>query len=156
MELEPLLQRGYRYALAITHDEARAEDVLHDALAAILKRGREVTVGYLFTAIRNRFIDLVRREKRVAMHPLDEGELPDVRAGSLADDPVDRERIEEALAVLSPAEREAVYLMYVEDYTAAEIGEMSGRPRGTVLSHLHRARQKMKKVLTRDGEEVQP
>ena len=30
VSLDELLQRGYRYAVSLTHDPARAEDLLHD------------------------------------------------------------------------------------------------------------------------------
>jgi len=48
------------------------------------------------------------------------------------------------LAHLRPEEREALYLNTVEGYTAVEIGAMTGEPRGTVLSRLHRARERLR------------
>jgi DNA-directed RNA polymerase specialized sigma24 family protein len=35
----------------------------------------------------------------------------------------------------------------VEGYSAREIGELVGRPRGTILSMAHRARQRMRELL---------
>ena len=143
-ELESLLNRGYRYALSLTHDESRAEDLVQDALVALLGRGGPRNVGYLITTIRNRFIDLYRRERLVAMTPLDDIGEDALAALDRPDPSIDREHLEQALGTLRPAEREALYLAGVEGYTAQELADMTGRPRGTVLSLIHRARGKLR------------
>ena len=48
------------------------------------------------------------------------------------------------LAHLRPDEREALYLNIVEGYTAKEIGRMTRESRGTILSRIHRAREKLR------------
>jgi len=140
-ELNDLLQRGFRYALALSHDRARAEDLLQDAVLGLLRRGGPWNAGYLMKAIRSRFIDLHRRERLVVMHALDDVPEPTIYAGfdGPASD-LDPERLERALASLRPAEREAMYLHCVEGYTAQEIADLTGHPRNTVLSLLHRGR----------------
>lgn len=141
VELDDLLQRGFRYALALSHAPAQAEDLVQDAILVLLRRGGPWNPGYLMRAIRSRFIDLHRRERLVVMHALDDAPEPTVCAGF--DEPagdVDPERLERALAALRPAEREAIYLYCVEGYTAREIAELTGKPRNTVLSLLHRGR----------------
>ncbi len=149
-ELTSLLQRGYRYALSLTHDEARAEDLLQDALVALLRRGPLRGVGYLITTIRNRFIDLYRRERLVVMTPIDEVGEDALGAFNAPDPVIDPERLEQGLATLRPAEREALYLAGVEGYTAQEIANLTRRPRGTVLSLIHRARHKLRAFFGED------
>jgi RNA polymerase sigma-70 factor (ECF subfamily) len=142
-ELNGLLHRGFRYAFALSHAPERAEDLLQDAILALLRRGGPWNPGYLLKAIRSRFIDLHRREQLVVMRALDDVPEPAVYAGF--DEPagnVDPERLEQALAALRPAEREAIYLHCVEGYTAQEIADLTGQPRNTVLSLLHRGRAK--------------
>lgn len=39
VDLDVLLQRGYRYALSLTHDKALAEDLLQDAWVSLLQAG---------------------------------------------------------------------------------------------------------------------
>ena len=51
------------------------------------------------------------------------------------------------MSKLRPEESEALFLNVVEGYTASEISERTGSPRGTILSHIHRARQKLAKSL---------
>ena len=153
-ELEELLHRGYRYALSLTHDESRAEDLLQDAFVSILRRGGHRSAAYLFTTIRNRFIDLYRRERLVVMQPLDETGEEAMLALDADDSWVDLERLDQALAALRPQEREAIYLATVEGYTAREIADLTGRPRGTVLSLIHRARAKLRAFF--EAREMQP
>ena len=55
--------------------------------------------------------------------------------------------IELLMSRLRPEESEALYLNVVEGYTASEISEQTGSPRGTILSLIHRAREKLAKAL---------
>jgi RNA polymerase sigma-70 factor (ECF subfamily) len=139
-----LLLRGYRYALALTHDPTRAEDLVSGALTVMIERRSPRRPSYLFTVIRNRFIDEYRRSKRVTFSPLDDADDSALAAPIGPDPVVDLEQLEAALALLRPAEREAVYLVYVEEYTAREVAQITHRPRGTILSLLHRAKAKLR------------
>ena len=145
--LEVLLQAGFRYAISLTHHEAQAEDILQDAWFAVLKASGPHTKPYLYTAIRSRFFKMYKREKLVPMLSLDDvsepaGEtLPEDLAifGRLED-----EQLTMALASLRAVEREMLFLSAVDEFTAEEIAEITGMPRGTVLSLIHRARHKVR------------
>mgnify|MGYP006162554349 CR=1 FL=1 len=54
-----------------------------------------------------------------------------------------------ALERLSAPQRLIVGLHYLEDFELAEIEQVTGLARGTIKSHLHRARQVLKQELTR-------
>lgn len=54
-----------------------------------------------------------------------------------------------ALERLSAPQRLIVGLHYLEDFDLAEIEQVTGLPRGTIKSHLFRARQTLKQELTR-------
>ena len=60
-----LLQSGLRYAISLTHDTHRAEDVLQDAWLAVLKARGPHSKPYLFRVIRTRFINYNKREQLV-------------------------------------------------------------------------------------------
>lgn len=142
---QALWNRGYRYALALTGDGPSAEDLLHDGWASALRARPEPSAGYLFRAIRSRWIDRWRRTQRVPFEALrSEPEAPGRGPGVTASD---RQRVQQVLATLKPDEREVIFLAAVEGYTATEIGELTERPRGTVLSLLHRARQRVRNQL---------
>jgi len=150
--IEDLLQRGFRFAFSLAHDRATAEDLLQEAWLAVLQTRGPWKRSYLFTTIRNLFIDQWRRRKLVVMEPLQGNE--DTRSAApqevwVNDPPVcaRRDELEAALGRLKPEERNALYLSAVEGYTAREIGEMLSRPRGSVLSMMHRSRKKLRKML---------
>src|ERR1700744_6223142 len=72
------LQKGYRYALALAHNPADAEDLVHEAWLNLSRRyGRVETNAVLFTAVRNLFVDQCRRKKIVQFDSLDEPEGPE-------------------------------------------------------------------------------
>ena len=91
-------------------------------------------------------------ERVVEMQPMDREPASEARGPALQAS--DRERVAWALSLLRPDEREVLFLAAVEGYTAQEIGEMTERPRGTVLSLLHRARQRVRNTLELDAQEV--
>lgn len=151
MELTELLQNGYRYALSLTHHKSRAEDLLQDAWVAVLQARGARTKSYLFSAIRTRFLNLYKRERLVPMIPLEDAHVETDLDNDLRDiGPLFRaeaEVLEEALARLRPVEREALFLAAVQDYTAQEIADLTQQTRGTVLSLIHRARHKLRRML---------
>jgi RNA polymerase sigma-70 factor (ECF subfamily) len=145
-ELDELLTSGIRYALSLTHDRSDAEDLVQDAVTAMLAKRARWEKSYLFTTIRNRFIDDFRREKIVTFVPLD----PESDSGSGTFGSVDHfqaARLHGALGSLRHEEREVLFLTIVEGYTADEIARRSRRPRGTVLSLIFRAKGKLRASL---------
>ncbi len=134
-----MVQAGYRFALSLTGNRHEAEDLVQQACLQVLsKKGRLESRSYLLTAIRNLFYDAMRRKKLVAFEPLDALEQPlPAKATSSASARMD---LESSLNRLCPEEREAIYLNCVEGYTAAEMGEMLGKPRSTILNILARAK----------------
>lgn len=138
------LQIGYRYALALTHHPEDAQDLVHEAWLNLCRRyGRVESNAVLFTAVRNRFVDQCRRRKIVQFESLDESEAPEIPE-VVDNQPGVEGDLNALLATLRPAEREVLFLHYYEGRTAEEIGQMTQRPRGTVLSLLHRAINKLR------------
>lgn len=148
-DLQTLLHRGFRYALALTHDRAEADDVVQDAWVAVLNAGQPRSPGVLFRAIRSRFIDRYRRKRLVSIssletHPgnhIDPNSNADI-AGMIAYD-----EIEHALGSVRAEERELLFLHAVEGYTADEIGALTDRTSGAVRVLLYRVRQKLQVAL---------
>jgi RNA polymerase sigma-70 factor (ECF subfamily) len=108
----------------------------------------------------NLFIDDRRRYARRRLLTIEEGQMPgDGIAGIQGDeDPVlDNERREKilaldaALAQLSEEHRMVVLLHDTEGYKLNEIHELMGIPVGTVKSRLHRARARLREILTQNG-----
>ena len=139
-----LIDVGYRYALSLTHHPQDAEDLIQQASMQVLqKKGRLVGRNYLFASIRNLYIDEYRKIRRRRTDRSDDEGVIDPATPH----PEDVERrldLHAILGCLQPEEREALFLNSVEGYTAEEISQLTGQPRGTVLSHLSRAKRRVR------------
>ncbi|NRA95693.1 MAG: RNA polymerase sigma factor [Planctomycetes bacterium] len=148
--IDELLRRGYRYALSLTHDPTLSEDLLQEACLRISRRSGPWHAAYLFKTIRNLRIDASRLGARQPVEPL-VGDGP--RAPTPDEPEWGADELAGALAQLRPEDREMLFLTAVEGYTTAEIAQLTGRPRGTILSALHRAKKKLRQLLADDEEE---
>lgn len=159
-DLGQLLDRGFRYALALTHNEMKAEDLVQEACMRMMKKNIPWQASYFFTTIRNYFIELFRHDNRFPSIQLDSvNEKTLLREHNLRDSEsivADTESLEKALAHLKTEEREILFLFVIEGYTAAEIAKIIDCPRNTVLSIIHRARKKLRRRLEKEHAEVLP
>lgn len=149
-DLPDLLDRGYRYAVALSGSPVDADDLLQEAWSAVLVARGPRTAPYLFRAIRTRWVDRHRRAaaRPLVLEPIEQGVGPEAERLILAD------ALWTGLLSLRSAEREALYLNLVEGWTAAEIAERTGQPRNTVLSLMHRGRTNLRNWLTTNLEEA--
>ncbi|MFQ5810289.1 MAG: RNA polymerase sigma factor [Armatimonadota bacterium] len=156
--------RVYNLAYRMLGDPERAEDAAqdafiraHDALDTYKPPGR--FPSWLFTIASNRCIDLLRR-RPFASASLDAPEWQEAPADDLADEPEtahDRtetqQRVHAALGRLSDRQRLAVALIHLQGFSYEEAAEAMCQPVGTVKSHVHRARARLKTLLTSYVEE---
>ena len=151
--LRELIERGYRFARSLIHDPDDAEELLQDAWLSVCRAGGTLDHGYLFAAIRSRYVDRCRRDRRIKFEALDpNGQETDVPEGdsseALGAAPHYDTALQSALSRLRPAERAVLFLAAVEGYTAKQIADLLEWPRGTVLSMLGRSRVKLQGWLT--------
>ena len=163
--VRPHFDRFYRLAWRLTGTKAEAEDLFQELLIKAFGLLDEIVKledpgPWLCRVMYNLFIDQHRRFSRQRMHLVDEGHLPGEGIVDLAGnlDPVaDSERIERlkqldsALKELSEEHRLVVLLHDTEGYKLSEIEEITGVPVGTIKSRLHRARARLRQILSRDG-----
>ncbi len=151
-------------ALQLLGNRDDALDVVQDAFLRFfttLKRFdvRRPLKPWLYQIVRNRVVDLYRR-RRVRRHePLERGG-DDGPVFEFSDPSVDperdaarselRSRLWRALDELSPKQREIMVLRDYQDLAYAEIATALSIPIGTVMSRLHGARQRLRKVLQDD------
>ncbi|HET6260272.1 sigma-70 family RNA polymerase sigma factor [Pseudonocardia sp.] len=132
------------FARRLTMDHHRAEDIVQDVLARIgLSWSRMATVddvrAYVFKAILNDFLSW-RRRLSSAERPT--ADLTALRTGyttGVEDAVLDRDELQEALALLSPVQRAVLVLRYYHDQPDARIAALLGCREGTVRSHARRA-----------------
>lgn len=160
-DLDERLQRGFRYAMALTHQAFQAEDLVQDACLRLLNRNKAIELPVLLITIRNRYIDLYRHAKRFPTNSLSsDSNVIQLNPASITtreeDRFVDSDILSKSLGRLSMEEREAIYFWAVEGYTANEIAKIVSLSRNTVLSRIHRARVKLRDMLHKVNAEVVP
>jgi len=160
----------YRFALRLTRDPHRAEDLVQDVYTQALKperieafepRGGGVRAWLLRVAYRS-FLSMVERTRRdgATFRELVEGDdtAPETVSATLARDfdweTVDA-RIKDAVARLDQGSRDVLLLWAVERLQYHEIASVLEVPIGTVMSRLHRARTKVSKELLSDADAVE-
>jgi RNA polymerase sigma-70 factor, ECF subfamily len=148
---------AFALALSVTGRREDAEDAAQESFIVALERLEECRDparfgGWLLAIVRNRSRNVVRREM------LREGEeLPPAAASGaagpdrLAERGELRERLTWALGTLNEVQREIVLLHDLEGWKHCEIAQKLEMPSGTVRSHLHYARKRLRDCLSRGG-----
>lgn len=135
----------YRVAYGMLRDADEALDATHDSFARAWERweqydaNRPLRPWLLSICVRVCLDHLRRRRLRWLVAPSVDG--LDTRLGDPdpASEVIQRRIVEQAMAALSPQSRAVVVLRHYYGYDYAQIGEMLGKPAGTVGSLLSRA-----------------
>jgi len=163
--VRPHFDRLYRLAWRLAGGKADAEDLFQELLIKAYGKLDELVKidepgSWLCRVMYNLFIDERRRFARRRLHTVEEGQMAgDGLAGipGVEDPLLDRERWEKiraldaALSQLSDEHRIVVLLHDTEGYKLEEIHGITGIPVGTVKSRLHRARVRLREILTQNG-----
>lgn len=139
------IPRMREYARFLTRDAARADDLVQDSLARALnamasRDERQSLRAWLFTIMRNRHIDIIRRNKSAPDNVSMDGTeyaLPDSRLEA-SDFFFD---LGKAFAKLPEDLKETMWLVGVQGYSYAETASVQSIPIGTVRSRVFRARE---------------
>ncbi|MDX6696053.1 MAG: polymerase sigma-70 factor, subfamily [Blastocatellia bacterium] len=146
----------FRFAYRLLGSTGLAEDITQDCFLSLLRQptrfdaSRASLRTYLLAAARNLSFKQFRNAGNdVAVEELaeelrtPEGSEPLRR---LLDEELSNE-VRRAVESLPPLQREAVILFEFEELSLAEIAEVVGAETGTVKARLHRARQRLKRIL---------
>ena len=153
----------YAVAYRIVGQRADAEEVVLEAFAQAwrdaprFEAGRGSVAGWLTMIARSRALDLVRsRSRRERITASAAADRPDVSPamGDFRPDPAQsldheerRRQVQEALALLSPPQRQAIELAYFEGLSQSEIAERLQEPLGTVKTRVRLGMQKLRECL---------
>ncbi len=163
--VRPYFDRLYRLAWRLTGQKVEAEDLFQELLIKAFGKLDDLVEidepgSWLSRMMYHLFIDERRRFARRRMLTVEEGEMAGDGLAGLpgTDNPAwDHERLEKmqkldaALSKLSDEHRVVVLLHDTEGYKLTEIQGLMGVPVGTVKSRLHRARARLREILTDDG-----
>jgi RNA polymerase sigma-70 factor, ECF subfamily len=162
LALRVLYERSHRivYTLAvrITNDRQTAEEVTVDVFHDVWRRaaGYEAAggsvIGWIMNQTRSRAIDRLRFEQR-KKRTADPTHAP-LPAAAVGPGPVEslevREqarRLREALAVLTPAEREAIEAAFFSELTYHEVAVKLEQPLGTIKTRVRSGLGKLRQAL---------
>lgn len=146
----------WRYAMRLTGDRNRAEDVVQETLLRAWQHPEVVgdtersARAWLFTVARNLVIDESRSARaRSEVTSLDKA--PEQAGPDEVNAALDRLLIADALAQLSAEHRAVVCRSYYRGWTTAQIAADLGIAEGTVKSRLHYAVRAMRLTLQEMG-----
>ncbi len=113
-------------------------------------RDRAKLKSWLFGILRFQYAKLVRRESRI--NSLHEGDADSLSAPGSGETGELVDQVQAAVAELADEHRFPILLVSMEGLTVDEAAAILELPRGTVLSRLHRGRQKLKQILQRTAD----
>jgi RNA polymerase sigma-70 factor, ECF subfamily len=140
-------------ARALTGDRELADDLVQDTSAAVLARPRRVRrgdeLGYLRTALRNRFRDHLRASARRPRardeHALET--LADVRVSARPEAVVEHRTVLAAVDELPQPYREAIVAVDIVGLSYEQAAAALGVPVGTIMSRLYRGRTRVARTV---------
>ncbi len=162
----------YAFMLRLSGRPDVAEDIAQDAFVRVLKNLDRFDTQFrfstwLFTIAKRLYVNASQKQKPVydsehlcflseqgsqrhAPSPGDLHEAPGVTTARA--ETLDNARcvIDAALADLSMQQREIVLLFHQQNWPISEIATYLNMPEGTVKSHLHRARKRMREFIEKD------
>lgn len=155
------------YARRFSRSRDTAQDLVQDVFARLWEQRAALTIrgsvrGYLYTAVRNRALDIRRRDAADAVRwtitTADDVPLGMGHGTTTPDADVERKeiaaRVSAALDTLPPRAREAALLRWVDGLSRAEVASVMGVAIGTVKNHLTLAATTVRALLAdlRDAE----
>jgi RNA polymerase sigma-70 factor, ECF subfamily len=150
--VEKQIPRLRRYALALTRNTARADDLVQDTLVRAISKCHLWQIGtdlraWLFTIMHNQHVNVVRRAVRDA----DTIDIEQVSTQLVASsDPTASRQLHElerALGCISDEQREVILLVGLEGMSYEDAAKILSVPVGTVRSRLSRGRDALRELL---------
>jgi RNA polymerase sigma-70 factor, ECF subfamily len=154
--LEIEIPRLRRYARALTHNRAAADDLVQNSLIRALEKQHLWQPGtnlraWLFTLLHNQHVNELRRSARdAAVGPLDEEE-PAWKVEPDVDSSLELRDLDRALSMLPEEQRAVVLLIGLEGLQYEEAAAILEVPIGTIRSRLSRARSTLRLLMDGAG-----
>lgn len=146
----------FSYGCKLTTDRELLKDCIHDVFVKMYTKKEELKhvenfKSYLFISLRNRLCDEVR--KRLYVSDAKVEELNPVSCEDVENNYLERERehvnnklVKHLLAQLSPRQREALILYYIEERKYEDICQIMNMNYQSVRNLMHRGLSKLKTI----------
>ena len=147
----------YAFILKMSQRPEIAEDIVQEAFVRVLRNIDRFDVRFrfstwVFTIARRLYVNAVQKRR-----PTYDSEIIAIREGNHATPPSEtswneslenaRGVIDIALSGLNEKQREIILLFHQQNWAIMEIANHLQMPEGTVKSHLHRARKRMRRLI---------
>ena len=144
---------GYRMAYRVLRDREDARDAVQEALARACEnvetlRNPSSVDGWFYRVVMNLCRDALGRRRRYVGGELPEATSPAPAADEALARAQEADRIGGAVALLPHMQRRAVALRYGGERPVEDVAQALGVALGTAKSHLHRAHEKLRAVLS--------
>lgn len=144
----------FRHCFFRVSSRELAEDLTQEAFMRVwdyLREGKTIDSpkAFLYRIAENLVVDYYRKKKEVSLDRLAESGFDPVGsdAGAIIDY-ADGRHAREQIHVLEDAHREILIMRYVDDLSIQDIAVLIGASENVVSVRIHRAIQKLKKLLT--------
>jgi len=154
---------AYGMALRVTHQDALAQEVVHDSFMALWRApeafdpARGSLRTFFLSLVHHRAVDTVRREERLRRRGERAANLEATHGEDVAEDVIEaaylvqrRKEVREAMETLPPEQRQVLELAYFGGRTQVRIAEELGIPIGTVKTRTLAAMRKLRRELARE------
>lgn len=151
-DLNACLPALRRFALTLTRDEDRAQDLVQDAVERCLRKahlfdGRNLR-AWMFTVCRRVFLSEIRREKsRGPWVDLDELAQTQLSEPPRQEEIMHFQAVAERFQQLPHNDKVVLSLIGIEGLKYEEAAELLDLPVGTVRSRLSRARSRLREMI---------
>jgi RNA polymerase sigma factor (sigma-70 family) len=152
---EPLIRRIYAYIAYRVGDGPEAEDLTSDVFERAVRyrssydRRKGEPIAWLVGIARRVLNDAAVETALTVEMPV---EPTTERVGSLEDEVINRLNLGDALAQMGEHDRHLLGLRYGADLSSRQIAEILGSGRGAIDVALHRARERLARILERKDE----
>lgn len=150
-------QSLYAYILRLSGRPDVAEDIVQEAFVRVLSNLDRFDIRFrfstwLFTIAKRLYVNACQRHKptydsEIVGNSRSAGDGPDAPAMSEEVASNTRDALQQALMALPEDQREIVVLFHQLDWPIALIAQHMDMPEGTIKSHLHRGRRKLRELL---------
>jgi RNA polymerase sigma-70 factor (ECF subfamily) len=153
--LEEHLPRMRRYALALTRNPDRADDLVQTALVRAIAKQHLFQPGtnlraWLFTLIHHQHVNEVRQSAKQGMSVNIEDVSKDLVAVANPSAARQLKELDEAIAKLPVEQRQVLLLVGLEGMAYEEVAAILMVPIGTVRSRLSRGRSALRQLMGMD------
>lgn len=146
----------FNYGLKLTTDKELLKDCIHDVFVKLYARQEEVTgianlKSYLFISLKNKLCDELRRRmfmSDTAVEEVDTVAPTDVEGDYVMEEQRrnDFQLVEHLMRQLSPRQREALTLYYIEEKKYEDICEIMNMNYQSVRNLMHRGLTKLRSL----------